>query len=289
VDNSAPGKKEFKPIVHKYQATTLGFLVNVFLVETENGIILIDTAIAVSSSREIRNLIEKKIKKPLLAVLITHGHPDHYTGAAEITKGYDVPIISTQQAHDQMRSRDELEGPGMAAVFKEEYPKKRIFSNKIVTDKDVLVFDNLEFTIENCGPCESDYDSIWITRLDGIEHVFAGDIIYNKMHCFVRDAHIPSWIAQLDNFLERYDHTVFFHNGHGDDCGIEIIYWTKAYLQAFLGIIKSILKGKDSLTEEDTALLLKKIKSFLPSDDLIFLLTFELDKTVFLLKERNIV
>jgi glyoxylase-like metal-dependent hydrolase (beta-lactamase superfamily II) len=289
VDNNSLNTKYFKPIIHKYQATTFGFLVNAFLVETENGVILIDAALTVTSSREIRDIINIKINKPLLAILMTHGHPDHYTGAAEIVKGEDIPIFSTQQAHDQMKSRDEVEGPKMAAIFKDEYPEKRIFSNKIVNDGDKLVFDNLEFTIKNCGACESDDDSIWIIQLDGIEHIFAGDIIYNKMHCFVRDAHIHDWIAQLDNFLVRYDHTTVFHNCHGDDCGIEVLNWTKAYLQTFLVVLKSILKDKVSLNEEEITLLQEKLKSFLPNDDLIFLLTFELDQTILLLRERKII
>jgi glyoxylase-like metal-dependent hydrolase (beta-lactamase superfamily II) len=279
----------FKPVIHRYQANTMNLFVNVFLVETKNNVVAIDSALCVSSCREIRTLIEEKIRKPLVALLLTHGHPDHYTGAGEITKGWDVKIVSTQQAYEQMKSRDKLEGPGMAAVFKEEYPDTRVFSNTIVKNGEILTFDDVTFTIEDLGPCESDNDSIWKMRIDNVDHIFTGDLIYNKMHSFIRDVHFNEWQAKLDLLMKRYDHTTVFHNGHGEDCGIEMIPWQKAYLNTVLAILKSMLQGKDHLSEEEVAVFVSTMKSFLPNDDLVFFLIFEIDKTIALMKERNLI
>ena len=68
----------FQPVIHQY--TTPKYLtVNVFLVETANGVVAIDGATALSTSREIRALIDEKIGKPLLALLL-HDDEGHDAG-----------------------------------------------------------------------------------------------------------------------------------------------------------------------------------------------------------------
>ena len=48
-------------------------------VETHHGIIAVDATLTVSDARALREQAEP-LGKPLLAVLLTHGHPDHYNG-----------------------------------------------------------------------------------------------------------------------------------------------------------------------------------------------------------------
>lgn len=280
---------DFKPIVHKY--TTPKYLtVNVFLVETENGVVVIDAATATSSSQEIRDIIATKIRKPLLAVLLTHGHPDHYVGAAEIVKGLDVPIAATQGTIDFARYQDKEKFDTLIRRnYGDDAPQARVFPDQVVKDNDVLVYDNVEFRIQDLGPCESDADSLWIITVDGVEHVFVGDIIYNHTHSYFRDGHALNWLKALDRLLDEFDHTAVFHPAHGEDCGTEMIYWQKAYIEAFLGTLKSMLRGRDHLDDGEKQHLVDKMKSFLPNEKLINLMKYELDETIRILKERNAV
>ena len=281
--------KNFKPIIHRYEAKISDFFVNAFLVETENGVVAIDATLAITSSRELRNKVDNEIGKPLLAVLLTHGHPDHYTGLAEFTKGLDVPVLATQETLDFAKREDKEKGEVAILMFGDEYPRKRIFPNRIVKGGDVLTFDGLEFRLTDYGPGESDNDCAWTIEIDGRKHVFLGDIIHNHMHCFFRDGHALEWLNTLDRLLREFDHTAILHTSHGDPCGTEIVYWHRAYIQAFLGTLKSMLNGRDSLTKEEQQELVAKMQSFLPNDKTLFLLTYELDKTIKQLKEKNIV
>lgn len=279
----------FKPIIHRFEAKVSDFFANAFLVETENGVVAIDATLAISSSRELRNKVDNEIGKPLLAVLLTHGHPDHYTGLGEFTKGLDVPILATQETLDFAKREDKEKEEIAILMFGDEYPRKRIFPNKIVKGGNVFAFDGVEFGLTDYGPGESDDDCAWTIEIDGIKHVFLGDIIHNHMHCFFRDGHTIEWLNTLDRLLEEFDHTAILHTSHGDPCGTEIVYWHRAYVQAFLGTLKSMLNGKDSLTEKEQQELVAKMQSFLPNDKTLFLLTYELPETVKLLKEKNVV
>ena len=45
------------------------------------------------TSRALRAQVES-LQKPLLAVLVTHAHPDHYGGVVELVGGDDLPVIA---------------------------------------------------------------------------------------------------------------------------------------------------------------------------------------------------
>jgi glyoxylase-like metal-dependent hydrolase (beta-lactamase superfamily II) len=277
----------FKPVIHPYTASKY-LRVNSYLVETENGVVVIDGTLALSTSREIRQIIDDQIKKPLLAVLLTHGHPDHYIGVGEIVRGRDVPIFATQGAIDFAHEEDRVKFDTLIRRnFGEDAPAQRVFPNQIVTDNQVLVLDGVEFRIEDMGPCESGSDSMWVMTIDGVPHVFLGDIIYNHSHCYFRDGHALNWLQALDRLLDKFHYTALLYPGHGDVCGTEMVYWQRAYIEAFLDTLHAMLAGRDALDEVEKERLFSRMKSFLPSDENLDLLTYEPDETIHLLANQR--
>ena len=261
----------------------MNWFVNVFLVETANGLVLVDGAIATSAADDIRALI-RRIGKPLLAVLVTHGHPDHYTGIGAIVGQADVPILATRGAMTVIELRERTEGAVMAQMFGADYPSHKRLPNRFVVDGEQVTFDGVAFRLTEYGPCESDADAVWDVTLGGIRHVFAADLVYNHMHAFVRDGHLRTWLTQLDRLQAAYDVDTVFHTGHGPDFGIELIAWQRAYLEMFRHSVRELLNGSDALDTAARQTLLAKQQSFLPNDNLIFLAQFELEKTVELLR-----
>jgi glyoxylase-like metal-dependent hydrolase (beta-lactamase superfamily II) len=57
-----------------------GAFVNAYLVETDNGVVAVDSLLTVTESRAMRAALER-LGKPLLAVLPTHSRPDPITAA----------------------------------------------------------------------------------------------------------------------------------------------------------------------------------------------------------------
>lgn len=278
---------EFIPKINRYTTHDLRMIVNVFLIETEKGVVVIDGATALSSSREIRDIIDNRIQKPLLAVLLTHGHPDHYIGVGEIINNRPVPIIATQGTLDSAYYQDSYKIQTMEKGYGDNFPKQRKFPNEIVKDQDVVTYDNVDFTINDLGACESDADSTWTIKIQDTKHVFVGDIIYNKRHSYLRDGHALSWLKALDDMLDTYNHTTIFHTGHGDDCGTEIIHWQKAYIQAFLYTLQSFLEDKDTLDKEEQEQFFNRMKSFLPDETIIFLMKYEPEETIAALRRSG--
>ena len=84
-----------QPVVHRFLVEHEGAFVNAYLVETAAGVVAVDSLLTVSESRAMRQALER-LGKPLEAVLLTHSHPDHYAGLAQLVAGDDVPIIAPQ-------------------------------------------------------------------------------------------------------------------------------------------------------------------------------------------------
>lgn len=276
--------------IHKHTCTAMNWFVNAFLVETPNGVVLIDGGLAISSSQQIRERINKELRKPLLAVLLTHGHPDHYVGVAEIVGNREIPILATQRAFEQAQDRDKEEAPVLAQFFGPDFPTRRVLPNTIVKDGHVASIDGIPFTLLELGPCESESDSVWIVRGDEQEHCIIGDLIYNHMHAFFMDGYADRWLEQLDRMVQRSTHTSLLYPGHGEICGIEALVWQKGYIEAFLTLLRSLLGGKDRLDEPEKTVLVDHMKAFLGGrEELLYLLTFGLDQTVSRLRERNVI
>jgi glyoxylase-like metal-dependent hydrolase (beta-lactamase superfamily II) len=266
--------------VHVHTATQLGLIVNVFAVETAEGIVLIDGGVALSSSRAVRTLIDETLGKPILAVLLTHGHPDHYMGIAEILNGRSVPIHALAGGERQARARDAEEAEGMRQAFGTDFPERRVFPNNIVADGAVLEIGGLTFRVRDYGAAESDSDAVWWFEEAGQATVFCGDIIYNNMHLFMKDGHAPQWLAALDRLAADFPENARFLPAHGQPCGHEGIAWTQGYINHYLRTLKGVLDGQGALAPAAQTAFIADLKTFLPSDDLIQLAAFKLDETV---------
>ena len=72
------------------------------MVESERGVVAIDAALSESESRALRRELEA-LGKPLLAVLITHPHPDHVAGITNLVAGDSPAIIATRAVLELMR------------------------------------------------------------------------------------------------------------------------------------------------------------------------------------------
>jgi len=280
------------PIVHRYEATFLAFYVNAFLVETQSAVVAIDAALAIPDVDNLRAMLKDKIKKPLRAILLTHGHPDHYTGASHLMRGFpgDIPIVATKGTLVQCMARDEEESGYLASeqLFGAAYPRERQFPDQLVENGVIVEYDDVKFRLEDLGPAESDDDCTWTIDIAGVEHVFSGDIVYNKYHPFFHDGHTSNWLKVIDNCIARYDHRTVFHPGHGDDMGIEAFYWKRGYIQAFVRLLQELLDGRPTLSSEEQQQLMERMTRYLPSDRLAWLTLWQFDETVRRMREDGI-
>ncbi len=134
------------PKVHAHMSGEMGIFVNAYLVESANGVVVIDSALTVSESKALKAQLDS-IKKPLLAVLLTHPHPDHVAGVTYLvtpktsssttTILTHIPIISLESVERIMNATEEAKRIQWTPIFKEEWINKWTYPNQNVKDKEI--------------------------------------------------------------------------------------------------------------------------------------------------------
>lgn len=103
--------------------------VNVFAITHPSGSwTLIDAGIPFSAGI-IRSWAERHFHAPPLAIVLTHGHFDHVSGAAELANGWDVPVYAHPLESPYLKGLKEYPPPnvgaggGMMSLLSPMYPR----------------------------------------------------------------------------------------------------------------------------------------------------------------------
>ena len=86
--------------------------INVWLVATDGGCVIVDTGMAVQMGKEAWESIERETfaTLPVRAVFVTHIHPDHSGLAAWLQERYRVPVLMSSRTHEMVRVMSTGEG-----------------------------------------------------------------------------------------------------------------------------------------------------------------------------------
>lgn len=253
------------PIVHRHVSGENDVLANAYLIETKKGVVAVDATMTVAESARLRaDLLV--LHKPLLAVLLTHGHPDHYGGVTGLVANEKVPVIATLSVAAVIRRDDEAKGEALkrAGIV---WADIRTLPTRTIDSGESVVFDGIRFTAYDAGPGESHADSYWIIE-SSPRVAFVGDIVVNHVHCFLSDGHSGVWLKKLDPLkakLRTLGITTVYP-GHGEPGGLDLIDWTKSYLETFRKAVSNLATGHESLTPEQKAELSRQMALFLPEN-----------------------
>lgn len=248
--------------------------VHAYVVELEHAVVIIDTTLALSSAADLRRLADAT-GKPIEAVLLTHGHPDHYTGLVQFD---DVPCFASWGCREFARREDIAKAATAKMYLGDEYPDERAFPNEMIADGQTFTFDGVTFTFTDLGPGESDSDGMWTIEKDGMRMAFVGDAVANRTHCFFRDGHTSDWLRILDRLEREFDDNTLLYVGHGaTPSTTEAIRWQRGYIQTYIAAMHALEDKSVPVTREQQEKIIAAMKRYLPSDATLFLLDYEMD------------
>lgn len=255
-------------IVHVCSSGPETLLTNAFLVETTHAVVAVDAMMTVSDARALRARCDA-IGKPLLAVLITHGHPDHYNGVGELIRGMgDVPVTTTRAVDAVIHRIIDTKEMQWKPIFGDEWPSERIFPNHFVEDGETLVFDGVPFTVRELGEGESHCDLYWTVGVKS-RVAFVGDLVFNGVHAFMNDGHSAAWLKSLDVLAVELADVTTIYTGHGKPgTPAALIPAQRSYITHYRDIVRALVNGATTLDEKAKFALRQAMYALLPTRDL---------------------
>jgi glyoxylase-like metal-dependent hydrolase (beta-lactamase superfamily II) len=262
------------PRIEQVASPAEGILANAYLVDTSQGVVLIDATLRVSDATALRARIAAT-GKPLLGVLLTHGHPDHYNGVAIVTTGLDVPVVATREVDGVIRRDDLAKEAQWRPMFGAEWPTPRAFATRLVGDGDAVTFGGVTFRVHSLGPAESHADSYW--TIDGIPAAFIGDLVFAGMHSYIADGHTGAWLGALDALDRALPAGTTLYPGHGKPGGMALVAAQRRYLERLRTEISRLSPTGAPLDDAAKRELLAALKEIEPSSALELLISLGAD------------
>lgn len=248
--------------IHTHTADESGIFANAYLLQTPDGVVLIDAGLRVSDGRAIAERAAA-LDGPVLAAFVTHAHPDHFNGLPYAV-GDDVPVYAGVSVAKTIAEIAEPKREQWQPVYGDEWPDRHRVPERTLGDGATVELGGLRITLHELGAGESHADSYLLVEAGAERAAFIGDLAFGDlMHPYTADGHSGAWLALLDR-LQQELAAVRLYPGHGAPGDTGLLSAQRRYVLEFRQAVSRIADGRSSLTDEQKNELTRLMEEFLP-------------------------
>lgn len=188
--------------------------VNTHWITTPAGVIVIDVQRDLDHARQALDAV-KRLNKPVLAVLVTHGHPDHYAGIGLFKAQWPAATVwSSKTTYDTIKNDHYGFNKLAAELAKGNFPDPVVLPDRTFADDETLVIGGVQVVSREMGKAESNGATVFYLPATG--DLYAGDLVLNRMHGFFYEGASLENLTVLDRLSSLFPNARTLHPGHGN-------------------------------------------------------------------------
>ncbi|MFF1871254.1 MBL fold metallo-hydrolase [Streptomyces sp. CB03911] len=229
------GAPDVRPLeIAVFTGPESAFFATSTLILGEQSAILVDAQLTRSAGRELAEWVAGKGRR-LLAIVITHQHPDHYFGAEEVLRLFpEAQLLAAPPVVEGILRTAAAKVAQWKPVYGDDIPDHPLVPAQLLPQPLMVDRQLIPVLLLGQGDCEGST----VVHVPSIRTVIAGDFAYNGTHVWTADT-TPEQRAQWRRNLGRIaelgvERVIAGHRApdRGDDAA-EVLAFTGEYLRDF--------------------------------------------------------
>ena len=187
--------------------------VNTHWIETPDSVIVIDVQRDTTHAAEAINAI-RALGKPVSAILITHGHPEHSVGVHQFPQIWsDLKVYVSPETTRVIETDHYGYHEVVRQLTPDEAPEVFVVPDQVFADGATLEIDGVTIQTREMGPAEATSTTAFYLPATG--DLYPGDLILNDMHGFFYEERSGLVLDALNRLRVLFPGAVTAHPGHG--------------------------------------------------------------------------
>lgn len=232
-----------------------GMMCNLTFIDTAKGLVIVDSGASVQIGEMAIRQLKKQFAKPVVAIINTHYHGDHWLGNDAFATAY--PGVAIHAHPGTITEIQGLQGK-MWHTLMEQWTNQATIGTRIVPPTlplahgQELAFGDVTLRVHHYGKVHTPYDICVEVLEDKLTCI--GDVAMDRRIANMDDGSYAGSLAAYDS-LEKHAASTLWLPGHGRPSA-GVLAWNRAL---FEGIYQSCEKAvKDGLPMEDAKTLVLK-------------------------------
>ncbi|MCX5211783.1 MBL fold metallo-hydrolase [Kitasatospora sp. NBC_00240] len=229
------GAPDVRPLeIAVFTGPESAFFATSTLILGEQSAILVDAQLTRSAGRELAEWVAGKGRR-LLAIVITHQHPDHYFGAEEVLRLFpEAQLLAAPPVVEGILRTAAAKVAQWKPVYGDDIPDHPLVPAQLLPQPLMVDRQLIPVLLLGQGDCEGST----VVHVPSIRTVIAGDFAYNGTHVWTADTtpeQRTRWRRNLGRIAELgVERVIAGHRApdRGDDAA-DVLAFTGEYLRDF--------------------------------------------------------